>query len=270
MSPGATARAACLLLLAGAAGPLRAQATADRARLVVGLGIAYHGAGHIWTQNGQPIIDAVGNVDTVNVGRDIVAQLGLSFTGAYFPTDRWGIIGEVQFLGLHYSDSCQLLTSHSGGEAQQICQNIRGRGHDGTAVTLTIGGIVRPIPGSSPSPYLRANVGIDVSLNSSIRMVGTWIDAASQEEDYYVYGDPNAREVTPILSFGAGITAPTGRSSQFRLEARDNVVFLQHPAGIQPTPDPSGSPPVALRASHLFSLSMGFEIVLEKKRGHRY
>lgn len=257
-------------LLLAATSPLTAQATADRARLAIGFGIAYHGGGHIWTQAGQPIIDGAANVDTAVVGRRVQAQLGVSFTGAYFPTERWGVVGEVQFLGLHYDDSCGLTTNHSAGEAQQICQNIQGRGHDGTAVTLTIGGILRPWATSEVSPYFRVNAGVDVSLNSSIRMIGTWVDSASEEADYYVFGDPNPREITPTLSFGIGFTAPAGRSSQLRLEARDNVVFLEHPTGIQATPDPNVTPPVAMRASHLFSLSLGYEMVLEKRRGHRY
>ena len=270
MSPGTTARAACLLLLAGVAGPLRAQATADRARLAVGLGIAYHGGGHIWTQGGQTIIDQSANVDTATVGRDIQSQFGLSFMGAYFPTERWGVIGEVQFLGLHYVDSCGLQTNHSAGEAQQICRNIQGRGHDGTAVTLTLGGIFRPWPGSETSPYLRASGGLNVSQNSSVRMIGTWITSTSEEADYYVFGDPSPQQITPTLSLGGGITAPMGRGSQFRLEARDNVVFLRHPVGTQSAPDPNLTPPTKVRASHLFSLNLGFEIVLEKKRGRRY
>ncbi|HEV2291508.1 MAG TPA: hypothetical protein VGR60_06695 [Gemmatimonadales bacterium] len=270
MSPGATARAACLLLLAGAAGPLRAQATADRARLAVGLGIAYHGGGHIWTQDGQTIIDQSANVDTATVGRDIQSQFGLSFLAAYFPTEQWGVIGEVQFLGLHYVDSCRLLTNHSGGEAQQICQNIEGRGHDGTAVTLTLGGIFRPWPNSALSPYLRASGGLNVSQNSSVRMIGTWVTSTSEEADYYIFGDPSPGEITPMLGLGGGFTAPTGRGSQFRFEVRDNVVFLRHPTGTQSAPDPGLSPPTKVLASHLFSLNLGFEIVLEKKRGHRY
>lgn len=255
---------AAIMALTMAGSSLRGQATSDRARLAVGVGIAYHGSGHLWTQDGQPIFN-----DTANVGRDIVSQLGLTFAGAYFPTEQWGIVGEVQFLGLHYTDSCRLLTSHNP-DAQQVCQNLQGRDHDGTAATLTIGGIFRPWPAEAVSPYIRANAGLDVSLNSSIRMIGTWVTPTTEEADYYVYGDPNPREVTPTLSFGAGLTAPLGRSSQFRLEARDNVVFLERTAGTQGTSDPNLSPPTALRASHLFSLSLGFEVVLEKKRGRRY
>ncbi|MGB7212751.1 MAG: hypothetical protein WBC97_08995 [Gemmatimonadales bacterium] len=266
---GCVAVGAGLLLIATSA-PLSAQATADRARLTVGFGIAYHGGGQLWTQGGQPIIDGAANVDTATVGRRVGAQLGVSFSGAYFPTQHWGVIGEVQFLGLHYDDSCGLATSHSAGEAQQICQNIQGRGHDGTAVTVTIGGVVRPWVTNDVSPYLRVNAGVDVSQNSSIRMIGTWTDSASEEADYYIFGDASPREITPTLSFGLGFTAPAGRSSQLRLEARDNVVFLEHPTGIQPTPDPNGMPPVAMRATHLFSLSLSYEMVLEKRRGHRY
>ncbi|MGH7732848.1 MAG: hypothetical protein ACREOE_03865 [Gemmatimonadales bacterium] len=250
--------------------PLHGQATADRARLVVGFGIAYHGGGQLWTQGGQPIIDTGANVDTANVGRRIQSQLGVSFSAAYFPTERWGVIGEVQFLGLHYDDSCVLTTSHSAGEAQQICQNIEGRGHDGTAVTMTIGSVLRPWTTSEVSPYFRASVGVDLSQNSSVRMVGTWTTGTSEQADYYVFGDANPREITPTLSFGAGLTTAAGRSSQVRLEVRDNVVFLEHPTGIQPTPDPNGVPPVAMRASHLFALSLSYEMVLEKRRGHRY
>ena len=262
-------RIALLGLIVGAAPALHAQAISDRARLSVGVGLGFIGGTDLWSVANQPIIDQGGLVDSITVGRRVTSQLGVGFEGSYFPNDHWGWAGEVEFLGLHYEDSCRMQTARSQ-EAQLICANLQGRGHDGTAVALNVGGIFRPFPQAATSPYLRANAGLSISLNSSVRTIGTWVDSAQQEEDYYVLGDPSPREVTPTLSFGAGFTTFVGRGSQMRLEARDNIVYLEHPLAPQPTPDPTASPPQGLRPSHLFSLTLSFEIVLEKKRGRRY
>jgi hypothetical protein len=264
-------RSAVRVIVLGAAfaAPLRAQVVSDRARLTVGVGLGFNGGGDLWHLRDQPIIDQGGLVDSVMIGRRISSQLGVSLTATYFPNDYWGWAGEVQFLGLHYEDDCTMQTARSS-EAQQICANVRGRQHDGTAVVIAGGGIFRPLPHGSISPYIRGNVGLSVSLNSSVRTIGTWVDTASEEEDYYLLGDPSPRELTPALSFGAGFTSFIGPGSQVRFEVRDNVVFLEHPLAPQAIPDPSATPPKGLRASHLFALAVSFEIVLEKRRGRRY
>lgn len=256
-------------LILAATPALHGQAVSDRARLSVGVGLGFIGGSDLWSLANQPIIDQGGLYDSVTVGRRITSQLGVGFEGSYFPNDHWGWAGEVQFLGLHYEDSCRMQTSRSA-EAQLICANLQGRGHDGTAVALNVGGIFRPFPQTAMSPYLRANAGLSISLNSSVRMIGTWVDSAQEEEDYYVFGDPSPREVTPTISVGAGFTAFVGRGSQIRLEARDNIVYLEHPLAPQLFSDPTASPPQGLRATHLFSLALSYEIVLEKKRGRRY
>lgn len=268
MTPRRTALLALLLLATAAS--LRAQATPDHARLSVGVGLGFNGGGDLWSLSDQQIIDTGGNVDSATIGRRITAQLGVALTATYFPNDIWGWVGEVEFLGLHYEDSCRLQTAHGVGENPQICRNVEGREHDGTAVALSLGGVLRPFPRATLSPYLRANAGISVSLNSSIRTIGTWVDDTGQEEDYYLLGDPNPREVTPTLSLGAGFTTFVGPGSQLRMEARDNIVYLEHPLAPQATPGPSATPAVGLRASHLFSFTVSFEIVLEKRRGRRY
>ena len=262
-------RIALLGIILGAAPSLHGQVASDRARLSVGVGLGFIGGSDLWSLPNQPIIDGGGLHDSVTVGRQITSQLGLGLEGTYFPNDHWGWAGEVQFLGLHYEDSCRMQTARSQ-EAQSICTNLQGRGHDGTAVALNVGGIFRPFPQAATSPYLRANAGLSISLNSSIRMIGTWVDSAQQEEDYYVLGDPSPREVTPTISLGAGFTAFVGRGSQIRLEARDNIVYLEHPLAPQPFSDPTASPPQGLRPTHLFSLALSYEIVLEKRRGRRY
>lgn len=207
--------------------------------------------------------------DSATLGRKVIPQLGLVLTTTYFPGEHWGWVGEVRFLGLHYEDSCRLQTARSA-EAQLICANVQGRQHDGTAVVLAVGGMFRPLPSAEISPYVRANVGLNLSLNSSIRTIGTWADSGAEEQDYYLLGDPEPREMTPTLALAAGFTSFVGRGSLIRFEVRDNIVFLEHPLGPQLTPGPFSVPPTGLRASHLFAFTVSFEIVLEKRRGRRY
>ncbi|MGH7701456.1 MAG: hypothetical protein ACREMO_00030, partial [Gemmatimonadales bacterium] len=73
--------------------------------------------------------------------------------------------------------------------------------------------------------------------------------------------------LTGYAALGVGLTAAVARGYQLRMEARDNYVGLQRvkQAGIEGT-----LPPHGVKGKHIFSLLMGFDVVLERRRGKRY
>jgi len=83
-----------------------------------------------------------------------------------------------------------------------------------------------------------------------------------------IYIDDSPDRVHPYVGLGLGITAAAGKGYQFRLEIRDNYVRLPIPAG--PTIHEALMPETTTKGKHVFSLMIGFDIVLERKRGHRY
>ena len=83
-----------------------------------------------------------------------------------------------------------------------------------------------------------------------------------------LYDDDNVTTVKPFVLFGGGVVAVIGKGFQFRFEAHDN--WIQVPAVTGPTIQQGLIPPSKIVAKHLLSFIVGFDIVLERKRGHRY
>jgi hypothetical protein len=71
------------------------------------------------------------------------------------------------------------------------------------------------------------------------------------------------------VALAGGMTAFVGRSYQLRFEVKDNVVSLEHVTGTVP-PGVLAEPSSVRKLHHVFSLTIGLEVVLEKKRGRRY
>jgi hypothetical protein len=263
-------RPALLLLgLLLAAAPLSAQgARGDQSRLTFGIGLGYNGSAEVWSIDGQPLLDD-DKVDTASFSRAVRPTLGITFLGTYFPSQRWGIVGEIHLLGLAYEDSCTLHTTSGSGINPLICDDIDGESSPGTAVVATMGGIYRPFPWTDIQPYLRADVGLLLSQQSAIRMRGTYRDPASDSlVDYFVYQDDHPASIRPAFGLAGGLTAFISRSYQVRMEGKDNLVIVEQVAGT--TDVPSAEPPTTTGLRHVFSLTIAVEVVLEKKRGRRY
>jgi hypothetical protein len=78
--------------------------------------------------------------------------------------------------------------------------------------------------------------------------------------------------VEPSLALGLGFTAAVAKGYQIRWEVRDNIVGIQRVTGTLPQ---SGLvsptvPPHGRVFKHLFSMTLGFDVVLERRRGRRY
>lgn len=257
-----------LALLVIAAPSAAQQARADQARLTFGIGLGYNGTAEIWSIDGQTLLDD-DRVDTASFARSISPTIGITFLGTYFPSHRWGFVGEIHLLGLAYEDSCTLRTNSGSGVNQAICDDIQGTTSPGTAVAATIGGIYRPFPWTEIQPYLRADAGLLLSQQSSIRMRGTYTDPASDSlVDYFVYQDNEPASVRPAFGLAGGLTAFISRSYQVRLEGKDNIVMVEEVAGTVDAPN--AEPPTTMGFRHVFSLTIAVEVVLEKKRGRRY
>ena len=257
-----------LLLTLGAAGGARAQARADQSRLTFGIGLGYSGSTDIWSIDGQPLLDD-DLVDTASFARSVRPTLGITFLGTYYPGQHWGFVGSIHLLGLAFEDACVLHTNSGSGVNSQICDDIDGSTSPGTTVTTTVGALYRPLPWSEIQPYLRADVGMVLSQQSTIRMRGTYTQAGPDSVvDYFVFQDDHPASIHPALALGAGLTAFLSRSYQVRLEGKDNIVWLEEVAGT--VGGPNAMPPTVTQPHHVFSLTIAVEVVLERRRGRRY
>lgn len=262
---------ALVLTLAGSAA---AQRRSDQARLSFGIAFGYNGATNIWKVDGQELFDDTAR-DTATFTREVRPTIGLAFSGVYYPNDHWGVSGEAHLIGLGFTDGCTLRSNSGSVRNQQVCLVVNGQNSPGTTVAGTIGGIYRPFPWTDFQPYIRANAGLLVSQQSSIRMRGTikiqdpdGAPGDSALSDYYVFQDKHPASVTPTFALAGGMTAFVSRAYQIRFEVKDNIVSLEHVTGTVPLPNEE--PPSERKIHHVFSLAIGLEVVLEKKRGRRY
>jgi hypothetical protein len=257
-----------------AAAPAAAQKTEDEARLMFTVGLTYTGGSDLWAVSGQPILHPPPGVgsDSVDLARSIGGAAGLVFSGMYFPKPSLGFVGEAFFMGNGLHDQCQPASPLPTERTQEICNSIDGASNRSSAVLLSVGGVAR-IGGDQPiSPYARAQVGLLFSNLSPIAMSGATVvtDSLGNSEilSAVVYEDPSTTRVTPAFVLGGGFTAPLGKGWQLRAEVRDNIVEIATVAG--PTSAGNTNPEIVNKWKNLFSVMLGVDVVLEKKRGHRY
>lgn len=258
-----------LIALLLAPGTAHAQRRADQARLSFGMGIGYNGATDVWSVKGQELFDGFAR-DTADFTRQVRPTIGLSFVGTYFPNDRFGVAAEAHLIGLGFEDGCVLRSNSGSFRNAAICADINGKNSPGTTVAATFGAMYRPFPWTSLQPYARANIGAVVSQVSAVRMRATipTDPGDSTFVDYYVFQDDHPASVAPTAALAAGVTAFLGRSYQMRFELKDNMVSLEHVTGtVGFTP---AEPTSERKIHHVFSMTIGLEVVLEKKRGRRY
>ena len=120
---------------------------------------------------------------------------------------------------------------------------------------------------STFSPYFRGNLGLVFSNQTLIRMVGHFPTIEGQA-DLVVYDDDHESRVDPQFALGAGFTVAIAPGYQLRWEIRDTLPAcrLSRPQPLRPVP----FLPTRWRSKHLFSLSIGFDVVLERRKGRRY
>lgn len=250
----------------GLAAPLRAQARSDQARLSFGVGLGYNGGTSLWTIRDQVIFGQFAD-DSAIVGRRVRPTIGVTFIGVYYPNDHWGITGEAHLLGLGYEDHCVLTTNSGSPDTRSVCTNLNGKQTPGTAVATTVGGTYRPFPFTGMQPYIRANLGLVVSEQSSIDM-GTIFKQDSNIVFYPMYIDDHHSSLSPTAALAVGATGFIGRGYQLRVEVKDNFVDMKQV--VRPTNGPGFEPAWERHFHQVYTLSVALEVVLEKRRGRRY
>ena len=250
------------------AGPALAQRSADQARLMLSIGGGFVGGGDLWRVGNQPISDGAGNLtDTLDLQRRLRSTIGITFSGTYFPGEHLGITGEAFLIGLPTEDGCNVRIA-TVSRTTSVCNTIRDNERGGSAVGVSGGLVYRVLTRSPIHPYGRLTGGFVVLQQSTLRMSGEIPAGGGQLAEVLVYSDDDPKNLFPFFSVGAGLVAVVGSGYQLRLEARDNYVSITVPSG--PTAGEGLKPSTRMRGKHLFSLTIGFDVVLERKRGRRY
>lgn len=250
------------------AGSLGAQARSDQSRLSFGVGLGYNGGTDLWSIHDQKIRAGLG-IDSADVSRIIRPTIGVTFLGVYYPDAHWGLSGEVHLIGLAYEDHCRLTTNSGTADNKLICDNINGKQSPGTAVSATVGGSYRPFAWTGVQPYLRGNLGLTLSEQSALRTRATYVPSGdSVYHDYLLLEDSRPTTISPTWALATGITGFIGRSTQLRVEVKDNFVILKEARGT--VEFEAREPPWQQTVHQVVTLSVALEVVLEKRRGRRY
>jgi hypothetical protein len=257
-----------LVLAAGGVipSPAAAQGTKDQARLVFTISGGVVTGADLWSVPAQPVQFIV-PADTCALTRRIRTTIGIAFAGTYFPGDNLGWGGEAFLVGLGYEDGCRHVFSSGRADVATACASIQGATKSATAVSLSAGPIFRINSRSLFSPYARANLGLLFSSQSSIRMVGQF-PSPDGVVDLVIYDDDSDSRVGPYLGVGLGVTAAVAKGYNLRLELRDNIMGVEKVTSA--TPEARTIPPHEVVYKHLFSLTFGFDVVLERRPGRRY
>jgi len=244
-----------------------AQATGDQSRLMFTLSLGAVTGSQLWSSSPQAV-QIVNPADTFALARRIRSTLAVGFGGAYFPGENVGFTVEAFLIGLGFENSCRHLFSSGATASAQVCQSIQGKEGLATGVILSGGTIFRLNSRKLFSPYGRVNAGLVLSTQSSLRTTGQFINSTGQITDVFIYSDDHNSRVDPSLALGVGFTAAVAKGYSLRWEVRDNITGIQRVSGTIPI---AGSVPPHERVfKHLFSLTVGFDVVLERRRGRRY
>ena len=111
------------------------------------------------------------------------------------------------------------------------------------------------------------SIGLVISNNSSLQTFGSF-PTDSGPADLFVYADDRGSRVDPSLALGVGFTAAVAKGYGLRWEIRDNIVGVQRVTSTIPIA--GNIPPHERVYKHLFSMTVGFDVILERKRGRRY
>lgn len=243
--------------------------TRDQARIAFTVMGGYVLPKDLWTVDRQPVADAPLPSDTFRLGRRIRPTVTFGFSGSYFPNNHLGYVGEAYLIGLGFEDSCTLAFASGSTRNSQACASIDQSEKAATAVALNAGLIYRVASRGVISPYVRIGGGFLVTTQSSIRMLGQFPSTSTGElVDAVVYPDNHDSRISPTAVVGLGFTSAIGPGYQIRWEMRDNVAAVRAVTGA--TAEDGTAPPTATRFKHLFSFNLGFDVVLERKRGRRY
>lgn len=243
-----------------------AQATGDEARLILGISIGAVTGRHLWSTAPQAV-QFINPADSFALSRRIRSNLVVGFGGTYFSSQNLGFAVEGFLLGLGLEDNCRQVFSSGSGDVAAVCQSIQGRKKPASAVTLSAGPVFRVNSRKLFSPYARANFGFVLSNQSSIRTLGEF-PTDSGPSTVAVYSDEKNSRIDPSLALAVGFTAAISRGSNLRWEIRDNIVGIQQVTGTIPVA--GVVPPHKRIFKHLFSIAVGFDVILERRRGRRY
>ena len=276
-------RVAGLALAVSAVCAARAPAqTSEQPNLIFTISAGYLTGGNLWNISRQLAFVAnngSGNLwDTVALGRKLRPGFAATLTATYFRSPHFGYSLEAGFFGIESESECVPLapfTPSTDNENQQACSYLQGQNQRGAAVGF-LAGIMWRLSTRGAQPYIRVAGGGAILGSSYVESAAQVITSGLPGATVFFLADQNHKELTWMLSLGAGAMLPLAPGYQLRIEARDLIVPLPRPTG--PATDTAAvaagselpQPPVGFKVMHIPTITVGLDVVLERRRGRRY
>jgi hypothetical protein len=270
------------LCLSGLASGAAAQSS-HRPELIFTVGIGETTGGRLWTINPQPA-PAVLGTDTVALGRRLLQPSFVAAFGAQlYLSPHFGYTLEVTFLGLATESQCTPLSAFAIDPEhanQQACTAIQNRHTFTNAVALQGGVTARTTGGRGVQAYLRAVGGVAILGGSFVKSEGTILVSAAVDSTgsglaiRSFLDEGSSHSLTWVATVGGGLTITLGPSYNLRCELSQVLIGLPVPTGEGDIRnDPHGLTPVApvrWRTFRLPSLTVGLDVLLERRTVRRY
>lgn len=246
--------------------PLPAQRTHDEARLVIGIAGGWIGGQRLWVVPKQPIEIYTDEIDTVGLTRSLGSNLTLGAQGVYFPSAHIGYTGEFTYIGLGTVDACEVKTTRGSPLTRGACNQLNGLDRSASTATGMAGLYLRPLSHTAYQPYLKLLAGFSLVPRSTANLDVAW--GPFLDSLLTIYSHTGSKLIRPTGAIGFGVATAPSNGYQLRVEIRETFVQLPIVAG--PTAYQGLQPPVRHAWKALPSLTIGFDIVLERRRGRRY
>lgn len=253
------------LLLPSVVAPIAAQRTHDESRLVIGVAGGWIGGKDLWAVQ-QPVNATGPRQDVFDLHRTLRSNITLAGQGTYFPSPHFGITGEATYLGIGTRDQCALIDPTGDFVNEAACRSINGNDRSASGVALMGGVMLRPMSRSLFQPYFRALGGLSLVPRSTVELVAVF--GTASEGALPIYYATKSREVRPTGTLAFGIATAPRAGYQVRVEVRNTWIDL--PVIVGPNPSEAMTGRTKSKYIALPSITFGFDIVLEKRRGRRY
>jgi hypothetical protein len=273
--------ALAVALAAGGTAAARAQ-TAEQPNLIFTISGGYLTGGSLWNIDRQPasVAQNVGYLwDTVSLARVLRPGFAATLGATYFGTPHLGYNVEVGFFGIGSESRCAPVVPFkpdADSKDQQACNYVQGQNIRGDVVGF-LAGLIWRFTTRGIQPYARAAAGGAIVGTSYVETWGPVIVGASTgqgtEQNVFFLAEKSRKDVTWMVSLGVGAMLPLAPGYQLRFEVRDVITSLAVATGPAVPDTLSSNPPYAptgTKVVHLPTITVGLDVVLERKRGRRY
>jgi hypothetical protein len=265
---------ASVLLALFIAAPAGAAQTGSQPSLVLTIFAGAATGNSLWNIPSQPFCVLAGTscsalIDTLRLTRDVTSSLLAGAGATYFQSPHLGFTLEVFYLGVPLDDTCTGVFYNTDAERrnEQLCDNISGSSLSSSSIAFFGGVVLRAAPTRAISPYVRAGAGLLSYSTGTVEMSGIYVVSNNTIESRAVIVEEKPKKGAFTAQAAAGFTFRLSPAYQFRFELRDVLSPMEHVTG---PANNLGRVSTVTRVHHRVALTLGLDIILEKKRGRRY